>query len=75
MSNRNTAGIFFFVFFFVSLLGVGSERAIQTAGCDSRNEEIGCICVSVWKGTGQRTEEGMETCSWLEVKSQPLDER
>lgn len=49
--------------------------ALRPAGCESGNKEIDCICLR--DGLSRRKQarkEGIETCVWLRVRSEPLDE-
>lgn len=68
MSNGITAGTFFF-------LVRDLWRALRPTGCESGNEEIDCICLcDCLSGRKRARKEGIETCVWLEIKSEPLDE-
>lgn len=63
----------FFFFFFLCVEDLWG--ALRPAGCESGNKEIDCICLRV--GLSRRKQarkEGIETCAWLRVRSEPLDE-
>lgn len=65
------------LFFFFSLL-FGRRFAQSKRGrqdVKSGNEEIDsiCLCVSL-SGRKRARKEGIETCAWLEIKSEALDE-
>lgn len=77
MSGGITAGAFFFllypIFFFLCVEDLWG--ALRPAGCESGNKEIDCICLRV--GLSRRKQarkEGIETCVWLRVRSELLDE-